>query len=204
MNKKIFAGIGLSLILAVVVFLNIDRRSDEQRMLDAISWFIYSQTGEFDDYDALDFIKIDNEMLLEDIQLKTQLEVLQDTLSRKVTLLNNHQKLPDDWQREVAGMNKIKPDQIDDWMKLNAKLDLALSPLNEHMRLAPLLAKEEQALDLIKTKFMALNLSVYSIDLSGEKSVHYLHRFALDGEEILSVFEIDAQTDEVISYKQIG
>ena len=96
------------------------------------------------------------------------------------------------------------PDQIDDWIKLNAKLDLALSSLDEAQRLAPILAMEEKALNLIEAKLNALNLSIFNIDLSGNEIVHYLHRFALDGEEQLSVFEIDTKSKSVLSYKLIG
>ena len=83
MNKKIFAGIGLSLILATVIFMNYDRRTEEEKMLDAISWLIYEQSGEFENYNALELVEITNEMPMLDEQLKTQLTVVQDTVKQK-------------------------------------------------------------------------------------------------------------------------
>ncbi len=204
MNKKIFAGLGISLILAIVLFMKVENRTAENEMLDAISWFIYAESGAFEDYDALEFIEITNEMLLQDLQLKAQLAVAEDTLKRKVTLLDHLQRLPESWHKEIGQFQQLLPDQIDDWIKLNAKLDLALSSLDEAQRLAPILAMEEKALNLIEAKLNALNLSIFNIDLSGNEIVHYLHRFALDGEEQLSVFEIDTKSKSVLSYKLIG
>lgn len=203
MNKKIFAAFGLLLISGIVIFINVDTRTTEQQRLDAIAWFIYSQTGEFDNYEALYFLEITNEMLLEDLQLRTQIAVVADTLNQKVTLLEHFDKLPESWHHEIAQFNQLQPDQIDEWMQFKVKIDLPLIALDDH-RVQPILEKETAALDLIEAKLHALNLSIHSIDLSGEKSIHYLHRFALDGKEAFSVFEIDANTDEVISYKEIG
>ena len=44
MNKKIFAGLGISLILAIVLFMKVENRTAENEMLDAISWFIYAES----------------------------------------------------------------------------------------------------------------------------------------------------------------
>lgn len=204
MNKKVFAAISLAIIAGIVIFMNVDSRSAEQKRLDAITWFIYSQTGDFDNYEVLDFLEITNDMLLQDVQLKAQIGVVQDTLSEKLSLLHTYHKMSETWLSTASQFQNMQPDQLDEWMKFNAKLDLALSALNETERLKRIKKQEAKALDLIEAKLQALNLSIRSIDLSGEKSIHYLHRFALDGKEALSVFEIDTKTDEVISYKEIG
>lgn len=203
MNKRIFASIGIGCIAAILVFLNHQKKSKEDRFLDAISSFIYNEAGDFERYDALELIPITNELLLEDVQLKNQLAVVKDTLAEKVSLLKSHAKFPKSWADEVKSFQQLVPDQIDDWIRLKAKIDLALTAIEDN-RLALLIHKETVALNLIEAKLNALNLSVYCVDLSGQDHIHYLHRFALDGEEVLSVFELDADKKEVISYKAIG
>lgn len=204
MNKRIFAGVGLSLIIGVVIFLSIDRRSKEDKMLDAISWFIYEQTSDFEDYKALEFVEITNEMLLGDVAFKKQFEVVQDTVKRKASLLQAYNKLPESWSLQFNQFEELRPDQIDDYLKLNAKLDIALNSIEDKKAKQQIEKKFKPALNLIEAKLQALNLSIYSIDLSAKETVHYLHRFALDGKEHLSVFEVDTETQNVISYKRIG
>lgn len=205
MNKKIFAALGLSLILAIVVFLTVDRRSKEEKMLDAISWFIYQNSGEFEDYKALEFIEITNEMLLKDVQLKTQLAVVQDTLKQKAQLLHANQKLPNSWQKEVNAFEQsIQPDQMDEILKLNAKLNLAIESMEHTPQIENIQQREHAAIEMISTKLAALNLSIYGIDLSGQENLYYLHRYAIDSQHLLSVFEIDAATQSIKSFKQIG
>lgn len=204
MNKKLL-GVFISIIfISICAFILFDRKSDEEKVLAAISWFIYEQTGEFEQYRALEFIEITNEMLLNDIALKEQLTIAQDTLREKSRILEAYHKLPKSWAKEVAQFEGLKPDQIDDYLKINAKLNIALKAINVPNAKEAILSKQEHALQLIEAKLNALNLSVYSIDLSAQNSIHYLHRFALDGKEVLSVFEIDVQTQKIISYKNIG
>lgn len=204
MNKKILAGVGIGLILAIVVFLNVDSRSDEDKMLDAISWFIYEQTGDFEDYKALEFVEITNEMLLGDVDFKRQFEVVQDTVKQKTTLLQAYNKLPESWSSQIDQFEELKPDQLDDYLKFNAKLDMALSAVEDRQTKEQIEKQLQPALNLIEAKLQALNLSIFSIDLSAKETLYYLHRFALDGNEQLSVFEIDSETQNVISYKRIG
>lgn len=204
MNKKILAGTLITLLLAVVLFLNYDRKSKEEKLLDAISWFIYQNNGEFEDYRALEFIEITNEMLLQDVQLKTQLAVVQDTLKQKTQLLHANRKLPKSWQEEVDAFEEIQPDQMDEFLQLNAKLNLALGSIAPSEQISLIKQRENNALSLISAKLEALNLSIYGIDLSGKQHVYYLHRFAIDAQEQLSVFEVDTETQSVNSYKRIG
>lgn len=204
MNKKILGGAMIVIIASTALFMNLDRRSDEDKLLDAISWFIYEQSGAFEDYKAIELFEVTNDMLLNDIQLRTQIEVVKDTLSQKVSLLKDNRQLPKSWLSEVEQFNALVPDQIDDLIKLNAKINLALSAIEGSPRKDAILLKEQRAMELIEGKLNALNLSIFSIDLSGEQSTHYVHRFSIDGVEQLSVFELDANSKEVISFKLIG
>ncbi len=204
MNKKILGGLIVMTIIGVCAFVLLDRKSEEEKMLDAISWFIYEQTGEFEEYQALEFIEITNEMLLGDVVLKEQLAVVKDTLKQKSNFLRAYDKLPKSWNEELHQFEELQPDQMDEYLKMNSKLNMALNNLEDHETVEKILKKESMALEIIEAKLQALNLSIYSIDLSANQSIHYLHKFALDGVEQLSVFEIDTQSQEVISYKRIG
>ena len=191
-------------IIGVCTFVLLDRKSEEEKMLDAISWFIYEQTSEFEEYQALEFIEITNEMLLGDVVLKEQLAVVKDTLKQKSNFLRAYDKLPISWNEELRQFEELRPDQMDEYLKMNSKLNMALNNLEDNETVEKILKKESMALEIIEAKLQALNLSIYSIDLSANQSIHYLHKFALDGVEQLSVFEIDTQSQEVISYKRIG
>lgn len=204
MKKRIFSISISCFVLGIALWLHVERKSKEEHLLDAISWFIYEQTGSFDSYQALELQEITNEMLLEDRLLAKQLNVLQDTLRQKVSLVSSIRPIPKKWMTQINELDHFQPDQIDDWLKVKQKLDLALGNEKYLAGLASLMAKEEQALDIIASKLNALNLSVYSIDLSAEESIHYLHRFTLDGVELLSVIELDLDNYQVLSYQQIA
>ena len=204
MNKKIIISLLIFLFIGSSTFVCFYKKSKEEHLLDAISWFIYEQTGSFDSYQALELQEITNEMLLEDRLLAKQLNVLQDTLRQKVSLVSSIRPIPKKWMTQINELDHFQPDQIDDWLKVKQKLDLALGNEKYLAGLASLMAKEEQALDIIASKLNALNLSVYSIDLSAQESIHYLHRFTLDGVELLSVIELDLENYQVLSYQQIA
>jgi hypothetical protein len=204
MNKKIFASISLSLVLAITIFINVDTRSREVKILDAIGWFIYEETGNFETYKAIELIEITNELLIGDIAFKRQLLVLQDTVKQKASLLQINGRFPDKWRSNVAALYKIQPDELDDWLSVKAKLDLAFTSIDMTDQFKSILEKEDKALEVIQHKLQALNLSIHSIDLSAEERIHYLHRFTIDGDERLSVFELDVSTHNVLSYQRIG
>jgi len=204
MNKKILGSLMALVVIATIIFMNLDRRSEKEKLIDAVSWFIYEQNGEFDEYKAIELFEVTNEVLLADVQLKTQIEVVRDTLSQKVNLLNAYGQFPQAWLSEVEKFNALVPDQLDDLIKLNAKVDLALTAIEDSQRKEAIFLREQKAMELIEGKLNALNLSIFSIDLSGAHSIHYVHRFSIDGKEQLSVFELDTESKEVISFKLIG
>ena len=42
------------------------------------------------------------------------------------TTLKAYNKLPKSWAEEIAEFGELKPDQIDDYLKINSKLNIAL------------------------------------------------------------------------------
>ena len=96
-----------------------------------------------------------------------------------------------------------KIDEVDELLVFNAGLDRLL--YENQVALTPdCLNQETEALRQLNDFLSLYNLSVLSLDLSGEHKSYYYHKFKLAGEMREAIFELDHKTEAILSYKEIS
>ncbi len=206
MKKRIYQNFLLSLSLVAFVVLSCDKRSEEEKWQAEIRYFISLQADDFSSYQSIDFQKIDLDFFASNKEIQRSLITLQDTTRTKLkyyaTLAVQSELLVDELTKKLGN---FPVDQVDEFLMENIRLDKAL---NTHFGALPteLLAakaKEEEALSILNSQLSAFNLSIYNINLTNGNSVFYYHKFGLKNGEHSGIFELDKESLEVLSFKEI-
>ncbi len=201
MSLKFFKNAGLLLVVASLFFACNQGKGEDDRER-AISFFIMEMAEDYESYLAKDFQKIDVDFLENQMVIYEQFAIVQDTTQRRLQLVD---KLNLELSEELNEFRKssYSIDEVDELLQFNAQLDLVLNESNESLE-NQLLASETAALHQLNEFLGLYNLSVFALDLSGEKKSYYYHKFELAGETREAIFEIDHQTEAILSYKEIG
>ncbi|MFY0591663.1 hypothetical protein [Roseivirga sp.] len=206
MLKKLTRNIIMLFSIMAVVCLSCDQRSDEEKWMAEIRYFIMIQADDFKSYEAIDFQKIDVDFLMSNKEIQSSLVTLQDTTRTKLRfyarLENASNQLIDDLTQRA---HDFSIDNVDEFQLEKAKMDKALSDhfqnLPETLSIAN--RKEQKALNTINKSLEAYGLSIYNINLTDGKSVFYLHSFRLKSRSHKGIFELNKETLEVSSFKEI-
>ena len=207
MNKQTWHNLLLSLGLFTLVFLSCDKRSDDEKWQAEIRYFIMIQADDFDSYQAGEFQQIDLDFLMSNTEIQKSLLVLQDTTRTKLkyysTLENTSPKLI---AQLSESLNDFPIDYVDEFQFDNARLDKALRHHYQDMpeSLLTIETKQQEALSILNTELSAYGLSIYNINLTDGDAVFYYHSFLLQGTEHTGVFELNKETLEVQSFKEVG
>lgn len=206
MNKRIYKNLLLALSLVTLVLLSCDNRTDEEKWQAEIRYFIMLQADDFDSYQSIDFQKIDLAFFQSNTEIQKSLMALQDTTRTK---LRYYATIDQPSESLVGNLSQrlldFKVDQVDEFLIENIRLDKAL---NKHFETLPAeliaaKAKEEEALNILNNQLAAFNLSIYNINLTDGNSVFYYHQFELEGDRHSGIFELNRESLEVLSFKEI-
>ena len=198
---KILKNISLALVLASLSLACHKSNTDEDRQR-AISFFIMEMADDFDSYLPTNFQKIDVDFLESQIAIYEQFVIVQDTTQKRLQLIDCFNlKLPD--QQAFFRKANYHLDDVDELLIFNAQLDLILESSN-HSLDKDVLLSEKVALQRLNKYLGLYNLSIYALDLSGKENTYYYHKFELGGELKEAIFEIDHQTENILSFKEIG
>lgn len=179
-----------------------DFESQEEQRQKAISFFIMDMADDYNSYLAQDFKKIDVEFLESQMRIYEQFAIVQDTTQRRLQIID---RLNLNLSQELVEFRKTdyNIDEVDELLVFNAGLDRLLNA--NQVALAPdYLNQETEALTRLNEFLSLYNLSVLSLDLSGEHKSYYYHKFKLAGEMREAIFELDDRTEAILSYKEIG
>lgn len=205
MNKTFRKNAMLALALALFALLSCDRRSEEEKRVDAIAAFVMDYAHNYNSYKVVDLKKIDEAYLEGQQIIKSSLKILQDTTRTKLSYLalSNSQM---DMTKLVSWSEKLPIDAVDSYLTESAKVDRLL---NQHWKNAPtelVLARQNEAtaLNSLNDALALFNLSIYSINLGEGSSSLYYHQFEVDGMEKAAIFEVDNEAFDVIAYKELG
>ncbi|NVJ46419.1 MAG: hypothetical protein HWE07_04800 [Cytophagia bacterium] len=202
--KAVWKNLFLFSALAFVAFFSCDQRTDEEKWEAQIRGFIYEYKDEVQSYVPLRYQKIDLAFLENQEVIKDALLVLQDTTRQRVRQLHLA-NLSDQVENISAFSEPFHLDKIDDYLKLRASAEGRLSrkqkPHSETYQQA--LALEQSALDNLESLLSQFNLSIYSIDFEDDPVI-YLHEYRMNDEDRSAVFELDRESSEILSFKELG
>lgn len=207
MNKKTYRNLLLSFGLITFVFLSCDKRPDNEKWMAEIRYFIMIQADDFKSYQAIDFQQIDLDFLMSQGEIQASIMVLQDTTRTKLRYYATLENASDQLISKLSErLTDFPIDYVDEFQFENARLDKALS---QHFDKTPEViaaanSKMQAALAQLNTRLGAYGLSIYNINLTDGDAVFYYHTFQLQGNEHSGVFELNKETMEVESFKEIG
>jgi len=179
-----------------------DFESKEIQREKAISFFIMEMAEDYNSYLSHKFQKIDVEFLESQMPIYEQFAIVQDTTQRRLQIID---QLNLNLSQELVEFRKTdyKIDEVDELLVFNAGLDRLL--YENQVALTPdCLNQETEALRQLNDFLSLYNLSVLSLDLSGEHKSYYYHKFKLAGEMREAIFELDHKTEAILSYKEIS
>ncbi|MGW8121724.1 hypothetical protein ACV07N_03615 [Roseivirga echinicomitans] len=203
----------MALMIVALGFTACELKSDEDRFQSEIRYFILEHLDNDIAYNPIRFQAIDNGFLSSDVVLITSVLAIQDTVRTKLNLALDQSvafksPLLDAF---LAMENNFEIDLIDEIMLENIKLDKAVqSKLKANSRSVPkgYLAQQQLFTDqlfAINHRLNHFNLSAYHLDLSGKTATFYLHEYQLNqGQSITTVFELNTESLEVLSFKDIS
>lgn len=193
--------------LVAFVLLSCDKRSDDEKWKAEIRYFIMTQSDDFNSYEGKEFQQIDLDFLMSNTEIQKSLAVLQDTTRTKL----KHYALLENASEQLISklserLSDFPVDYVDEFQFENVRLDKALQ---DHYKTLPeslssIAVKQEEALSVLNTALSAYGLSIYNINLTGGDAVFYYHSFQLQGNDHIGVFELNKETLEVQSFKEIG
>ncbi len=179
-----------------------DFESKEMQREKAISFFIMEMAEDYNSYLSHRFQKIDVEFLESQMPIYERFAIVQDTTQRRLQIID---QLNLNLSQELVEFRKTdyKIDEVDELLVFNAGLDRLL--YENQVALTPdCLNQETEALRQLNDFLSLYNLSVLSLDLSGEHKSYYYHKFKLAGEMREAIFELDHKTEAILSYKEIS
>lgn len=206
MNKKTYKNLILAFGLIAFVFLSCDKRPDNEKWMAEIRYFIMIQADDFDSYQAIDFQQIDTNFLMSNAEIQKSLMVLQDTTRTKLKYYGVLESTsPQLISKLSESLNEFPIDYVDEFLFENARLDKALRDHYKNLpeTLLTIEAKQQAALSVLNRELSAYGLSIYNINLTDGDAVFYYHTFQLQGNEHAGVFELNKETMEVESFKEI-
>lgn len=189
-----------------------DQRNDGDRFQAEIRYFILEHLEDDIAYRPVRFQRIDNSFLSSDVTLMTSVLAIQDTVRTKLNMALDHSVV---FESSVInaflGMEDgFEIDLIDELILENIKLDNAVKAklkLNEQPFPKSYLVQQQLFTDQlfdINNTLSHFNLSAYHMDLSGRKSIFYIHEYQLNqAQSITTIFELDTESLEVLSFKDI-
>lgn len=191
-------------VLSAIVFLSCDRRTTEERWEAEIRYFFMQHQEDYQSYEPLSFQKIDLAFLESQEPIQKALLVLQDTTRQRVKQLHLA-NLSDQVESISSFGEKFSIDRIDDYLKTRAAAEGLLSRKLKSPSEAyqASLRSERSALELLENILSQFSLSIYSIDFENDPII-YFHRYKLDDEERSAVFELNRESGEVLSFKELG
>lgn len=190
--------------MVAFVFLSCDKRTDEEKWEAQIRSFFYEYKEDVQAYVPLRYQKIDLAFLENQDLIKDALLVLQDTTRQRVRQLHLA-NLSDEAEHISAFSEPFHIDKIDDYLKLRASAEGRLSRKQKtHSETyQQALALEQSALDNLESLLSQFNLSIYSIDFENNPVI-YFHEYRMDNKDRSAVFELDRESEAVISFREIG
>lgn len=190
--------------MVAFVFLSCDKRTDEEKWEAQIRSFFYEYKEDVQAYVPLRYQKIDLAFLENQDLIKDALLVLQDTTRQRVRQLHLA-NLSDEVEHISAFSEPFHIDKIDDYLKLRASAEGRLSRKQKtHSETyQQALALEQSALDNLESLLSQFNLSIYSIDFENDPVI-YFHEYRMDNKDRSAVFELDRESEAVISFREIG
>jgi len=206
MNRKTVRNLSLVFGLIALVFMSCDKRTDEEKWLAEIRYFIMLQADDFESYQALDFQKIDLDFFMSDEEVQKSLVVLQDTTSIKLRYYSILENASDQLISNLSERVTDFPiDAVDEFQLQNARLDKALANHFKDLPKALLNAnvRGQVALAKLNDKLGSYGLSIYNINLTDGDNIIYHHSFRLKGLDHTGIFELNKETFEVTSFKEI-
>ena len=190
--------------IATLVFLSCDRRTTEERWQAEIRYFFMQHQEDYQSYEPLSFQKIDLAFLESQEPIQKALLVLQDTTRQRVKQLYLA-NLSDQVESISSFSENFSIDRIDDYLKTRALAEGLLSKKikNSSSAYQQALTSEQSALDLLENILSQFSLSIYSLDFENDPVI-YFHQYKLDDEERSAVFELDRESAEVISFREMN
>lgn len=190
--------------IATLVFLSCDRRTTDERWQAEIRYFFMQHQEDYQSYEPLSFQKIDLAFLESQEPIQKALLVLQDTTRQRVKQLYLA-NLADQVESISSFSENFSIDRIDDYLKTRASAEGLLSKKikNSSSAYQQALASEQSALDLLENILSQFSLSIYSLDFENDPVI-YFHQYKLDDEERSAVFELDRESAEVISFREMN
>ena len=190
--------------IATLVFLSCDRRTTEERWQAEIRYFFMQHQEDYQSYEPLSFQKIDLAFLESQEPIQKALLVLQDTTRQRVKQLYLA-NLADQVESISSFRENFSIDRIDDYLKTRALAEGLLSKKikNSSSAYQQALTSEQSALDLLENILSQFSLSIYSLDFENDPVI-YFHQYKLDDEERSAVFELDRESAEVISFREMS
>lgn len=215
MKKKL---IGNLILLAMVVGLGlsfVDFGKKDRSFQEQISAFILDHLAEDTDYSSLSLEEINEEFLMVREAISQPLETVGDTIRNQLNLLKGRfisLEFQKGLEKAEAHLASLKLETVADYLAIDAQIKRSLKESGELDAIAKngLYREESRMLDAINELNSALgefNLSIFSVDFNSA-SVSYYHEYQLSddfGSSVKSaVFELDRESKEVISFKELG
>lgn len=210
MKRKVLSNGILGVMLLALGLTACDQRKEEDRIQAEIRYFILEHLENDIAYNPVRFQRIDNNFLSSDMDLMTSVLAIQDTVRTKLNLALDYSV---EFESPLINIflsmeNNFEIDVIDELIMENVKLDNALKTKLNHKPLPENYRAQQQLfanqLFDINNALSHFNLSAYHIDLSGNASTFYLHEYQLNqGQSITTVFELNTESLEVLSFKDI-
>lgn len=192
--------------LITLALLSCDKRTEDEKWQAEIRYFIMTQADDFKSYQAIDFQQIDMDFLMSNTEIQKSLVVLQDTTRTKLQYYTSLENANEQLVSKLSeSLSDFPVDYVDEFQFENARLDKALRAHYQNLpeTLLAIETKQQQALSILNTELSAYGLSIYNINLTDGAAVFYYHTFQIDGNEHAAVFELNKETLEVESFKEL-
>ncbi|WP_420384727.1 hypothetical protein [Roseivirga sp.] len=202
--KALFKNLLLLTALATLTFLSCDSRTEDEKWQAEIRYFFMQHNDDYRSYEPVSFQKIDLAYLESQEPIQKALLVLQDTTKMRVKELQLA-RLFETADEVMPFAQKFSIDQIDDYIKIKASVEGALKRKGNEASEAyqQALRQEENALNLLSDVLSHFNLSIYSIDFANDPVI-YFHEYLLDYMPRSAVFELNRESAEVISFREVS
>ena len=215
MNKKRIGQIIVACFVLAMGISFIDFGKNLPDHGEVIGEFIADNLEEGTTYRPIVVKRIDESMLLSQPAVNEAYATIIDSIGNQLELLSG-QYISLDFQNQLQAAtdfsSQLNLQNLVDYMPLDAALKrVAKKPGHLDKKQMAALYQEETrmhtAINELNAALGQYNLSVFSLDLGEESNPIYWHRFELSNElgssEHISVFELENESGEVLSFKEI-